>query len=564
MPPSASVLIPTRRRRDYLAAALASVAPQAAACGAEIVVVEDDPADAATEALVRSHGGRYVALGARRGLNVARNAALEAAEGDLLCFLDDDAGAWPGWLAALLAAAEANPGHEAFGGPIRPVLEHTNLHACGREPLPVTGLDLGPDDTDAELVWGANLAVRRAAVERIGPFDPARSGPGDEEEWERRLRAAGGRIRYVAAAGVDHRRAGADARIAGLSRAAWHRGRHGRRYDEEKGVAPPLRAELRTLAGCVWHIARRRCGNGIVLSAQTAGRIREALAGGDQARRAEAAAGGDAAPRGGAERLDRPYLAGQSGTLGRRDLALGRARDLAADSLTAPRRRLLRRAARESPPTRRVHVLGVARPEHRAVTDAIRAELARSRHAVVLHLAAGEPGLGKWQNLRAAPQPSAGTDWLVLVDDDVVLPRHFLDVFLHVAEAHDLKLAQPAHAFASHAAWPVTRRRPGLVARRTRFVEIGPVTAIHADAFPAVLPFPPLAMGWGLDAHWSAAAAEAGLALGIVDATPVRHLRPVAASYPHAVAIAEADAFLADREHIIREEAAQVLEAWTS
>ena len=79
-----------------------------------------------------------------------------------------------------------------------------------------------------------------------------------------------------------------------------------------------------------------------------------------------------------------------------------------------------------------------------------------------------------------------------------------------------------------------------------------------------VLPFPPLAMGWGLDAHWSAAAAQAGLALGIVDATPVRHLRPVAASYPHAVAVAEADAFLADREHVTREEAAQVLEAWTS
>ncbi len=561
MAPSASVLIPTRRRRDYLAAALASVAPQAAEHGAEIVVVEDDPADAATEALVRGHGGRYMALGEPRGLNLARNAALAAAEGELLCFLDDDVGVWPGWLGALLAAAEAHPGHEAFGGPIRPLLEGTNLHACGREPLPVTALDLGPDDVDAELVWGANLAVRRAAVERVGAFDPARSGPGDEEEWERRLRAAGGRIRYVAAAGVDHRRTGADARIAGLSRAAWHRGRHGRRYDEEKGVAPSLPAELRTLAGCVWHIGRRRCGNGIVLTAQSAGRIREALSGGAEATGPAAGAEGGAAA---AQRVDRPYLAGQSGTLGRRGLLAGRARDLAADALTAPVRRRLRRAARDSPPRRRVHVLGVARPEHRAVTDAIAAELSRSRHDVALQLAAGAPGLGKWENLRAAAPPPPGTDWLLLVDDDVVLPPGFLDVLLHVAERHDLQLAQPAHAFASHAAWPVTRRRPGLVARRTRFVEIGPVTAIHARAFPTLLPFPPLAMGWGLDAHWSAAAAEAGLRLGIVDATPVRHLRPVAASYPFADAVAEADAFLAGREHLTREEAAQVLEAWTA
>ena len=122
MAPAASILIPTRRRREYLATALASVAGQAAEHGAEIVVVEDDPADAETERLARAHGARYVALGERRGLNVARNAAVAAAAGDLLCFLDDDVAVWPGWLAALLAAAAANPGHEAFGGPIRPRL----------------------------------------------------------------------------------------------------------------------------------------------------------------------------------------------------------------------------------------------------------------------------------------------------------------------------------------------------------------------------------------------------------------------------------------------------------
>ena len=128
------------------------------------------------------------------------------------------------------------PEHEAFGGPIRPRLEGGRLHACGREPLPLTSLDLGPADRDAEFAWGANLAVRRGALERIGRFDPALGGAGDEEDWQRRLRAAGGRIRYVAAAGVDHRRAGRDARLTALSRAAFHRGRASRRYDAFKGV----------------------------------------------------------------------------------------------------------------------------------------------------------------------------------------------------------------------------------------------------------------------------------------------------------------------------------------
>ena len=208
MEPVASILFPTRDRSAYLAAALASVAGQAAARGAEIVVVEDGAADPRTAQLAAEHGARHVALGAPRGLNVARNAAVEAARSDLLCFLDDDVAVWPGWLDALLAGAAAYPDHDVFGGPIRARLEGTDLHACGREPAPITTLDLGPEDRDADLVWGANLALRRSALARAGGFDPARSGPGDEEEWERRLRAAGGRIRYLAAAGVDHRRTG--------------------------------------------------------------------------------------------------------------------------------------------------------------------------------------------------------------------------------------------------------------------------------------------------------------------------------------------------------------------
>jgi GT2 family glycosyltransferase len=549
--PAASILFPTRDRRAYLTVALASVAGQAAAHEAEIVVVEDGPADPETERLAATHGARYLALGEPRGLNVARNAAVEAAGADLLCFLDDDVAAWPGWLGAILAAAAAHPGHDAFGGPIRAWLEDTNLHACGREPLPITTLDLGPADRDTDFVWGANLALRRAAFERIGSFDPALSGPGDEEEWERRLLAAGGRIRYVAAAGVDHRRTGADARIAGLARAAWHRGRHSRRFDEAKGVAPGIGGELRTLAGCIWHTGRYRCGNGIVLTAQTAGRLREALA----------------QPKEGQSpfRLAPDYLSGQSGILGRRALVAGRVRDAAADLVTLRQTRAVRRAARAAP-RRHVLVAGVARPEHAPITQAIRAELERSRHHVALHLGPGTPGQGKWANLRDTLTVHAPrhADWLLIVDDDVILPAGFLDAFVLVAERFGLQLAQPAHAFASHAAWPVTRRRPGTLARRTRFVEIGPLTAIHADAFATLLPLPDLKMGWGLDAHWSAAAAAAGLRLGVVDATPIRHLRPIAATYPRAAAEEEAARFLANRPYVTRAEAAETLEAWSA
>ena len=549
MPPSASIVFPTQRRREYLAVALASVSAQARAHSSEILVVEDDRADPETERLAAEHGARYLSHGEARGLNAARNTAIDAARAELLCFLDDDVEAWPDWLAALLAGAQAAPEHDVLGGPIRARLEGTNLHACGREPPPVTTLELGEEDGDAEFVWGANMTLRRRALERAGRFDERLDLYGDEEDWQRRLRAAGGRVRYVAAAGVDHRRSGADARIAGLSRAAYHRGRNSRRYDVRKGAEPPLAGELRTLAGCVWHTGRYRCGNGIVLTAQTAGRLREALA------------PAPVPPSSG----DPDYLSGSSGTLGRRDLLVARARDAAAAVRDAPLRRRLRKAAAHEPPRRSVLVVGVARQEHAAVTARLRRELERSRHDVDVRMAPGAPGAGKWANLNAAlrAHPPAGADWLLLADDDIALPRGFLDLFLLAAERAGLRIAQPAHGFASHAAWPVTRRRPGLMARRTRFVEIGPLTALHSSAFPVLLPFPELQMGWGLDASWSAAAAAAGLPLGIVDVTPVRHLRSVASAYPRADALAEAEAFLAGRPYVTRTQAGEVLATYT-
>jgi hypothetical protein len=133
-------------------------------------------------------------------------------------------------------------------------------------------------------------------------------------------------------------------------------------------------------------------------------------------------------------------------------------------------------------------------------------------------------------------------------------------VFLFLAERFELRLAQPAHRNRSHAAWSVTRRRVGSIVRETAFVEIGPVTGFQRTTFDALLPFPELRIGWGLDAHWSAVARQRGWRIGVIDATPVLHnLRPVATSYGHAVAIEEARNFLADRPYVKALEAQRTL-----
>jgi GT2 family glycosyltransferase len=256
--------------------ALASVVPQAQAAGAEVLVVNDG-GDPDTDAVAHRHGVRVVAPPPPGGLNAARNLGIETARAELVALIDDDVCAPAGWLDAVLAGAASSPDVDVFGGPIRARLEGGGPHSCGREGAPITTLDLGGADRDVTLVWGANMAIRRRALERAGRFDEAWHGPGDEEDWERRYTAAGGVVRYLAAAGVDHRRTAADAGLRPLSRSAYRQGRASRRYDAHKGTAPPLADELRTLLGCQWHVVRRRCLGGVVLTAHALGRLREAL-----------------------------------------------------------------------------------------------------------------------------------------------------------------------------------------------------------------------------------------------------------------------------------------------
>ena len=237
--PVVSVVVPTRDRAGYLDVTLRSLARQELAHPYELIVV-DDGAGGATPEVAERAGARLLRTARGGGPNTARNAGIAAAEAELVALVDDD--------------VEAPP--EALRRRARVLLDV---------------------DREAELVWSANMALRRNAFERVGPFDERFSTGGDEEEWLRRLRDGGGRVVYVAAAGLDHRRAGDDARLRSLIRGAYRRGRNMRAYDAVRDRAPGLGSELRVLAGCGWHTVRRACPQGLVMGAHSAGRLVEAV-----------------------------------------------------------------------------------------------------------------------------------------------------------------------------------------------------------------------------------------------------------------------------------------------
>jgi hypothetical protein len=258
------------------------------------------------------------------------------------------------------------------------------------------------------------------------------------------------------------------------------------------------------------------------------------------------------------------FLSGESGTVGGIDRRRRRALDRLQDACErkSPGRRALARAIAQASTPRRILVLGSWRAEHLSHTRAIRAELSRTRHDVHIFTTAPD-GHGRFEVLNMLLSEAGSLrvfDWLLLVDDDVELPAGFLDAFIFLAEHFALDLAQPAHARSSHAAWKVTRRRWRSLVRETRFVEIGPVCAFAHTTFSELLPFPPLRMGWGLDAHWAALVQLHGWRCGVIDALAVRHDQaPAASAYSRAEAIAEARRFLADRPYLPASECAKTL-----
>ena len=264
--PPASIVIPTRARLPYLEVALASIVREAHGLGAEVLVIDDAGPSPAARELDERLGARYEPHPRPLGLNVARNTGVERSQGELVVFVDDDVRACAGWLQALLDAARAasrrwtcsrarscaawraRAAQRAVAS--APPITTLELGAARHRHARLRGARTWRSAVPPWIGWGRSTSrSSTAATSRSGRNACARKSPD-------------ARVLYVAGASVAHRRAGADARLRSLARGAYVRGRAARRFDARRGVAPPLAAELPTLAGCVGHVVRRRCPAG--------------------------------------------------------------------------------------------------------------------------------------------------------------------------------------------------------------------------------------------------------------------------------------------------------------
>jgi glycosyltransferase involved in cell wall biosynthesis len=155
-------------------------------------------------------------------------------------------------------------------------------------------------------------------------------------------------------------------------------------------------------------------------------------------------------------------------------------------------------------------------------------------------------------------------DYILFCDDDIRLGQGFLDMFLGLQDKYDFSLAQPARTHNSYIDHPFVEQFDGLKARRTRFIEIGPVVSVRKDAFPVLLPFDESShMGWGYDFVWPCLMEKMGMRMGIIDATPVDHsMRKPVMNYNYDEANKSMQNYLSRSPHLSKEEAFRILESY--
>lgn len=168
----------------------------------EVIVVNDGSADN-TAAIAAGYPFRLINT-ANQGLGCARNTGMQAATGEIVAYIDDDARPDPHWL-RYLAETFMEGGWAAVGGPNLAPPRDGAIAAC------VANAPGGPthvllSDREAEHVPGCNMAFRRSTLREVGGFDPQFRVAGDDVDICWRLHARNLKIGFSPAAMVWHHR----------------------------------------------------------------------------------------------------------------------------------------------------------------------------------------------------------------------------------------------------------------------------------------------------------------------------------------------------------------------
>lgn len=175
----------------------------------EIIVVDNASSDNSLDIARRFPAVRLIALDGNTGFSRANNLAITAAsaKSEWIALINPDAFAESGWLAALMAAADANPGFDVFGSKLINANCPALLDGAG-DAYHISGLvwRMGHGTALPACTEGAHetfspcagaALYRRSALHEIGGFDEDYFCYVEDVDLGFRLRLAGYRCLYV-------------------------------------------------------------------------------------------------------------------------------------------------------------------------------------------------------------------------------------------------------------------------------------------------------------------------------------------------------------------------------
>jgi GT2 family glycosyltransferase len=204
MPPSASVVIVNYNGRALLDSCLNATLPQAAALGAEVILVDNGSTDGSVE-YVQDHFPEVVLVQHPRneGFAAGANSGVLAARSDRIALLNNDAVPEPDWLAELLRALD--PGDVAIAASVVEELRYPPTYALGTGTISVVGHPIPnvlPDPTNPFYAAGTSLAFKRDLFPQ--PFDPLFFAYYEDMLLSWRARLRGFRVTRPIASRVRH------------------------------------------------------------------------------------------------------------------------------------------------------------------------------------------------------------------------------------------------------------------------------------------------------------------------------------------------------------------------
>jgi GT2 family glycosyltransferase len=166
----------------------------------EVIVVNDGSTDATPDI-----AGKFDCLlinQENRGLSNARNTGIEAATGEIVAFIDDDAYPDAHWLKYLAQVFMTTDCVGAGGPNIAPPGDGLVADCVANAPGGPTHVLIS--DQIAEHIPGCNKAFRKESLEAIGGFDPRYRAAGDDVDVCWRMQERGWTIGFTASAVVWH------------------------------------------------------------------------------------------------------------------------------------------------------------------------------------------------------------------------------------------------------------------------------------------------------------------------------------------------------------------------